>query len=94
MALIGNPLPPINGVGSSATGTIIPATPAGSGLDEPVTKLDMEVNESLVGAVIGQGGRSIVEIQQCSGQGYMHYLYINVRLPSFFFTCLCLKGLI
>lgn len=67
LATAGNPLPPINGVGSSATGTIIPATPAGSGLDEPVTKLDMEVNESLVGAVIGQGGRSIVEIQQCSG---------------------------
>lgn len=35
--------------------------------EDSINKLDMEVNESIVGAVIGQGGKSIVEIQQYSG---------------------------
>ena len=35
--------------------------------EEAINKIDMEVNESIVGAVIGQGGKSIVEIQQYSG---------------------------
>ena len=32
-----------------------------------MSKIDIEVNESLVGAVLGPAGRSIVEIQQYSG---------------------------
>jgi len=35
--------------------------------EDSINKIDMEVNESIVGAVIGQGGKSIVEIQQYSG---------------------------
>ena len=36
-------------------------------LEEQMSKIDIEVNESLVGAVLGPAGRSIVEIQQYSG---------------------------
>jgi len=51
LATAGNPLPP----------------PPPPGLEEQLSKIDIEVNESLVGAVLGPAGRSIVEIQQFSG---------------------------
>ena len=35
-----------------------------AGLEEAMAKIDIEVNESLVGAVLGPAGRHIVEIQQ------------------------------
>ena len=38
--------------------------PLGPGLEEAMAKIDIEVNESLVGAVLGPAGRHIVEIQQ------------------------------
>jgi len=41
--------------------------PLGPGLEEAMAKIDIEVNESLVGAVLGPAGRHIVEIQQYSG---------------------------
>jgi len=45
----------------------LPPPPASPPDNESINKIDIEVSESLVGAVIGQGGQSIVEIQQCSG---------------------------
>lgn len=54
LATAGNPLPP----------------PLAGQLDvstEQISKVEIEVNESLVGAVLGPAGRSIVEIQQFSG---------------------------
>ena len=51
LATAGNPLPPP------------PVPPAEHGL----AKVDIEVSESLVGAVLGPAGRSIIEIQQFSG---------------------------
>jgi len=41
--------------------------PLGPGLEEAMAKIEIEVNESLVGAVLGPAGRHIVEIQQYSG---------------------------
>ena len=38
--------------------------PLGPGIEEAMAKIDIEVNESLVGAVLGPAGRHIVEIQQ------------------------------
>jgi len=45
----------------------LPLTATSPPANESINKIDIEVSESLVGAVIGQGGQSIVEIQQCSG---------------------------
>jgi len=56
LATAGNPLP--------CLGQPPPPPP---GLEEQMSKIDIEVNESLVGAVLGPAGRSIVEIQQYSG---------------------------
>ena len=44
--------------------------------DDHSSKLEIEVNESLVGAIIGPGGRSIVEIQQYSGTFILNRLII------------------
>ena len=54
LATAGNPLPGL-------------APPAPPGMEDHLSKFDIEVNESLVGAVLGPAGRSIVEIQQFSG---------------------------
>lgn len=54
LATAGNPLPGL-------------APPPPPGMEEHLSKFDIEVNESLVGAVLGPAGRSIVEIQQFSG---------------------------
>merc|ERR1719508_697990 len=56
LATAGNPLP--------CLGQPPPPPP---GIEEHMSKIDIEVNESLVGAVLGPAGRSIVEIQQFSG---------------------------
>lgn len=56
LATAGNPLP--------CLGQPPPPPP---GIEEHLSKIDIEVNESLVGAVLGPAGRSIVEIQQYSG---------------------------
>ena len=63
LATAGNPLPGL-------------APPPPPGMEEHLSKFDIEVNESLVGAVLGPAGRSIVEIQQFSG-----------ILPSYVDTC-------
>ena len=54
LATAGNPLPGL-------------APPPPPGMEDHLSKFDIEVNESLVGAVLGPAGRSIVEIQQFSG---------------------------
>jgi len=54
-----------NSFGLATAGNALGQGPPGS--SDGQGKLDIEVNESLVGAVIGPGGRSIVEIQQYSG---------------------------
>ena len=55
LATAGNPLPPP------------PALPPGHESEHGLAKVDIEVSESLVGAVLGPAGRSIIEIQQFSG---------------------------
>lgn len=51
LATAANPLPP----------------PPPPGIEEQLAKVDIEVSESLVGAVLGPAGKSIIEIQQFSG---------------------------
>ena len=51
-----------NSFGLATAGNPLPLGPAG--LEEAMAKIDIEVNESLVGAVLGPAGRHIVEIQQ------------------------------
>ena len=55
LATAGNPLPPP------------PVPPGHETSDHGLAKVDIEVSESLVGAVLGPAGRSIIEIQQFSG---------------------------
>lgn len=55
LATAGNPLPPP------------PVQPPGHETELGLAKVDIEVSESLVGAVLGPAGRSIIEIQQFSG---------------------------
>jgi len=54
-----------NSFGLATAGNPLP--PMGPGLEEAMAKIDIEVNESLVGAVLGPAGRHIIEIQQYSG---------------------------
>ena len=54
LATAANPLPP-------------PPPPPGIEPEHGLAKVDIEVNESLVGAVLGPAGKSIIEIQQFSG---------------------------
>jgi RNA-binding protein Nova len=55
-----------NSFGLATAGNPLPG-PLAPGLEEAMAKIDIEVNESLVGAVLGPAGRHIVEIQQYSG---------------------------
>ena len=52
---------------SQSSGPLALTGPPQMSAEDSINKIDMEVNESIVGAVIGQGGKSIVEIQQYSG---------------------------
>ena len=54
LATAGNPLPP-------------PPPPPGMDSEQQLAKVDIEVSESLIGAVLGPAGKSIIEIQQFSG---------------------------
>ena len=51
LATAANPLPP----------------PPPQGMEEHLAKVDIEVSESLIGAVLGPAGKSLIEIQQFSG---------------------------
>jgi len=62
----GQPYGPVNNnsFGLATAGNPLPPPPGEEGM---MGKIEIEVSESLVGAVLGPAGRSIVEIQQYSG---------------------------
>jgi len=66
-------LPPLpiqnnNSFGLATAGNPLPPPPPPPGLDtDQMATVDIEVSESLIGAVLGPAGKSIIEIQQFSG---------------------------
>ena len=65
-----NQFPPLpvnnNSFGLATAGNPLPPPPP-PGIEEHLAKVDIEVSESLIGAVLGPAGKSIIEIQQFSG---------------------------
>ncbi|XP_063235670.1 RNA-binding protein Pasilla isoform X2 [Bacillus rossius redtenbacheri] len=64
----GNPLSVNNnsfGLGTSQS-ALSPGGDGGEGADNP-KKIEMEISENIVGAILGTGGRALVEIQHYSG---------------------------
>merc|ERR1719209_1291191 len=61
------PEPPSNFGASTARPSDYPAPASPSDKQKPQTEKVIEVEEKLVGAVLGSGGRTLVEIQQYSG---------------------------
>ena len=56
-----------NSFGLATAGNPLPPPPVPGHEAEQLAKVDIEVSESLIGAVLGPAGRSIIEIQQFSG---------------------------
>ena len=55
---------------SFGLGTVLTSprkSPTPSDPQEPQTKIDIEIGDNIVGAILGHGGKSLVEIQRISG---------------------------
>ena len=67
-SLPSHPIQNNNSFGLATAGNPLPPPPPPPGLDsDQLAKVDIEVSESLIGAVLGPAGKSIIEIQQFSG---------------------------